>query len=183
MEKPAICVFCGSSFGNDPEFRAAAHALGVGLAGAGFRMVFGGGGLGLMGETARGARDAGTSVEGILPGFLRDIEPPLSHGETTEIVPDMFVRKEKMIARSDAFVILPGGLGTYDEFFEVVTTAQLRVHAKPIIVVNVKGYYDPLLAMMQATVANGFAKEAVLRLYSVVPDADAAIKLLQQALA
>ena len=150
MEKPAICVFCGSSFGDDPAFREAAHALGAGLAGSGFDMVFGGGGLGLMGEAARGARDAGAAVQGILPGFLRDIEPPLTHGETTDIVPDLYVRKQQMIERSDAFVVLPGGLGTYDEFFEVVTAAQLGVHAKPIMVVNVKGYYDALDAMVQA---------------------------------
>ena len=157
--------------------------MGTGLAAAGFRMVFGGGGLGLMGEAARGARDAGTTVQGILPGFLRDVEPPLTHGETTEIVPDMFVRKQKMIAASDAFVLLPGGLGTYDEFFEVVTTAQLRVHAKPIVLVNVKGYYDPLHALMQHAVDNGFAKPPVLSLYTMVPDADAALTLLKQALA
>lgn len=178
MEKPAICVFCGSSFGGDPAFREAAQALGAGLAAGGFRMVFGGGGLGLMGEAARGARDAGAAVEGILPGFLRDAEPPLTHGETTEIVPDLFTRKQKMMAGSDAFVVLPGGLGTYDEFFEVLTAAQLGVHAKPILVVNVRGYYDALDAMIKAAVASGFARDDVLRLYAMAPDAAAALKRL-----
>ena len=183
MEKPAICVFCGSSFGDDPAFRDAARALGAGLGRLGFTMIFGGGGLGLMGETARGARDAGAGVQGILPGFLRDIEPPLTEGETTEIVPDLFVRKQQMIARSDAFVVLPGGLGTYDEFFEVLTAAQLGVHAKPIVVVNVKGYYDALDALVKATIAGGFAKPEVAGLYAMTPDADAALALLQKALA
>jgi uncharacterized protein (TIGR00730 family) len=183
MEKPAICVFCGSSFGNDPAFREATHALGAGLAAAGFRMIFGGGGLGLMGEAARGARDGGTTVQGILPGFLRDVEPPLTHGETTEIVPDLFVRKQQMIERSDAFVVLPGGLGTYDEFFEVVTAAQLGVHAKPVIVVNVNGYFDALDTMVKASIAGGFARPTALELYAMAPDADTALALLKQALA
>ena len=180
MEKPAICVFCGSSFGDDPAFAEAAAAIGAGLGRLGFGMVFGGGGPGLMGVTARAARDAGVMVQGILPGFLRDIEPPLTHGETTEIVPDLFERKQKMIARSDAFVVLPGGLGTYDEFFEVLTAGQLGVEHKPIIVVNVMGYYDALDAMLKTTIARGFAKEAVLELYTMVPDADAALALLQK---
>jgi uncharacterized protein (TIGR00730 family) len=183
MEKLAICVFCGSSFGDDPAFRTAAHALGAGLAKSGFTMVFGGGGLGLMGEAARGARDAGTAVRGILPGFLRDIEPPLTHGETTDIVPDLYVRKQQMIERSDAFVVLPGGLGTYDEFFEVMTAAQLGVHAKPIVVVNVKGYFDALDAMVKGSVNRGFAKPSVLALYAMAADADAALAVLQKALA
>jgi uncharacterized protein (TIGR00730 family) len=183
MEKPAICVFCGSSFGDDPAFSAQAQALGAGLGRLGFAMVFGGGGPGLMGVTARAARDAGATVQGILPGFLRDIEPPLKDGETTEIVPDLFERKQKMIARSDAFVVLPGGLGTYDEFFEVLTAGQLGVEAKPILVVNVKGYYDALDAMIKTTIARGFARPDVLKLYTMAPDADTALKLLQQAFA
>lgn len=181
--KPAICVFCGSSFGDDPAFRAAAHAVGAGLAKAGFAMIFGGGGLGLMGEAARGARDGGTTVNGILPGFLRDVEPPLTHGETTEIVPDMFVRKQKMIERSDGFVVLPGGLGTYDEFFEVLTTAQLSVHKKPIVVVNTNGYFDLLDGLVRDCIAKGFARETVLELYHMAADADAALAYLAQALA
>src|SRR5678816_2340742 len=112
-------------------------------------------------------RGAGGPVEGILPAFLRDVEPPLTQGESTEIVPDLFIRKQKMIERSDAFLVLPGGMGTYDEFFEVLTAAQLNVHAKPIIVVNVNGYYDALEALLRATVKAGFAKERVFQLYSL----------------
>jgi uncharacterized protein (TIGR00730 family) len=178
----AVCVFCGSSFGNDPAFREAARAIGAGIARLGHRLVFGGGGLGLMGDTARAARDAGTSVQGILPGFLRDAEPPLTHGETTEIVADMFVRKQQMIARSHAFIVLPGGLGTYDEFFEVLTASQLGVQAKPIIVVSVNGYYDALDALVRATVHAGFARESALNLYTVVDSAEAALEVLARAL-
>jgi uncharacterized protein (TIGR00730 family) len=183
MRKIAVCVFCGSSFGQDPAFRDAARTVGAGIAQMGHALVFGGGGPGLMGDVARAAREAGAPVEGILPGFLRDAEPPLTHGEDTEIVPDLFVRKQKMIERSDAFVVLPGGLGTYDEFFEVLTAAQLGVHAKPIIVVNVNGYYDALDALLHTTVATGFARDIVLKLYILADSADAALKILEQRLA
>lgn len=180
---PAVCVFCGSSFGTDPAFREAARIVGAGIAGMGARFVFGGGVPGLMGEAARAAREAGTQVIGILPGFLRDVEPPLSHGETTEIVPDLFVRKQKMIALSDAFIVLPGGLGTFDEFFEVLTAAQLNVESKPIVVVNVNGYFDPLDALVRNTIKMGFAKDTALTLYHLADGPDTALAILKRALA
>ncbi len=179
--RPAICVFCGSSFGTNPAFREAARAVGAGIAQMGARMVFGGGSPGLMGETAKAAREAGTPVEGILPGFLRDVEPPLAEGETTEIVTDLFVRKQQMIDRSDAFIVLPGGLGTYDEFFEVLTAAQLGVHAKPIVLVNVKGYFNALDALIRDTVKMGFASEGVLALYAMADSAEAALQIIKHA--
>ena len=178
---PAICVFCGASFGTDPAFREAARALGAGIAQMGARMVFGGGSPGLMGETAKAAREGGAPVEGILPGFLQDVEPPLAEGETTEIVTDLFVRKQQMIARSDAFVVLPGGLGTYDEFFEVLTAAQLGVHAKPIVLVNVKGYFNALDALIRDTVTMGFAAESALALYRMADSAEAALQIIKDA--
>lgn len=181
-KKAAICVFCGSSFGTDPAFRDAARAIGAGIAKMGHVLVFGGGSPGLMGDVARAAREAGTSVEGILPGFLRDVEPPLTHGETTEIVPDLFERKHKMIDRASGFIVLPGGLGTYDEFFEVVTSVQLSVIAKPIVLVNVNGYFDPLEGMLQHSVKCGFVRPENLKLYQIAPDADAALAMMAQAL-
>ena len=176
---PAICVFCGSSLGTNPAFGEAARAVGAGIAQMGAHMVFGGGSPGLMGVTARAAREAGTGVVGIQPDFLRAVEPPLTDGETTEIVPDLFVRKQQMIARSDAFVVLPGGLGTYDEFFEVLTAAQLGVHAKPIVLINVNGYFDALDALVRDTVRMGFASQAALSLYTVADSAEAALRLLK----
>ncbi|MBA2588098.1 MAG: TIGR00730 family Rossman fold protein [Alphaproteobacteria bacterium] len=182
IRKSAICVFCGSSYGTDPAFRDAARAVGAGIAKIGHALVFGGGSPGLMGDVARAARGAGTAVEGILPGFLRDVEPPLTQGETTEIVPDLFVRKQKMMDRAAGFIVLPGGLGTYDEFFEVLTSAQLGVQIKPIILVNVNGYFDPLEAMLQASVRNGFVRKENLGLYRIADSADAALAMMAEAL-
>jgi uncharacterized protein (TIGR00730 family) len=179
---PAICVFCGSSFGTDPAFAEAARIIGAGIAQMGARFVFGGGVPGLMGEAARAAREAGTQVVGILPGFLRDVEPPPNQGETTEIVSDLFVRKQKMIALSDAFVVLPGGLGTFDEFFEVLTAAQLHVESKPIVVVNVNGYFEPLDALVRNAIKMGFARDTALSLYDMADGPEAALATLKRSL-
>jgi uncharacterized protein (TIGR00730 family) len=182
-KKPAICVFCGSSFGNDPAFREAARAIGSGIADLGAELVFGGGGLGLMGDVARQALAGGAEVQGIMPAFLQALEPGVSPQEKLIVTPHMQERKALMLAMSDAFVVLPGGLGTFDEIFEVATEAQLGVHAKPIIIINVNGYYDALDAMLRQMVATGFAREAVLSLYTMVPDAPAALDILRQAVA
>lgn len=163
----AICVFCGSSPGNDPRHVEAARELGRLIGEHGFALIFGGGNIGLMGETARAARDAGAPVIGILPAFLRDLEPPLKSAEELIVLPDLFQRKDRMIAMADAFVLLPGGLGTMDEFFEVVTSAQLKVHAKPIVVVNIAGYFDPMRALLDHIVAQGFARETIRTLWTM----------------
>jgi uncharacterized protein (TIGR00730 family) len=181
-KKAAICVFCGSSFGSDPAFADAAQAIGAGIAKMGHQLVFGGGTPGLMGVTARAAREAGTQVYGIRPGFLRDVEPPPADSETTEIVPDLFERKQKMMDRSDGFIVLPGGLGTYDEFFEVLTSIQLSVIAKPVILVNVNGYFDPLEAMLQHSVKGGFVRPENLKLYRIAASADEALAMMGAAL-
>jgi uncharacterized protein (TIGR00730 family) len=151
MDKPspqktgaAVCVFCGSAFGDDPAFRVAAEALGSGIARMGYSLVFGGGGLGLMGVVANAALDGGSEIQGIMPDFLQALEPGVSPQEKLIVTPHLQERKNLMLQMSDAFLILPGGLGTFDEFFEVATEAQLGVHAKPIIVVNVNGYFDAL---------------------------------------
>ncbi|HEY2068814.1 MAG TPA: TIGR00730 family Rossman fold protein [Rhizomicrobium sp.] len=180
MDTPskAICVFCASSHGADPAFTDAARALGRLIAEQGYAMVFGGGNIGLMGETARAAREAGTSVTGILPEFLRHLEPPLRKAEELVLVPDLYVRKREMIARAGAFVILPGGPGTMDEFFEVVTSAQLGQHDKPIVLVNLGGFFDVLESLMLHMIEAGFAQDSVLRLYHTVATPEDAIKLL-----
>ncbi|HUO92655.1 MAG TPA: TIGR00730 family Rossman fold protein [Rhizomicrobium sp.] len=177
------CVFCGSSHGVDPVYAATAKRLGELLAASGYGLVFGGGNVGLMGEVARAARDGGVPVQGILPDFLKHLEPPLKAKEKVLITPDLQTRKLKMLAMSDAFIILPGGLGTLDEYFEVVTSAQLRVFAKPIIVVDVGGYYAPLLALLENIVKQGFAKPEALKLHHRVTTADDAIATLNRLLA
>jgi len=189
MDKPspqktgaAVCVFCGSSFGDDPAFREAAEAIGSGIARMGYSLVFGGGGLGLMGVVAKAALDGGSEIQGIMPGFLQALEPGVSPQEKLIVTPHLQERKNLMLQMSDAFLILPGGLGTFDEFFEVATEAQLGVHAKPIIVVNVSGYFDGLDALMHAAVKKGFAKEKVLKLYYLADGAEAALEILEGAL-
>ena len=178
-EKPAICVFCGSSFGTNPHFRDAARTLGEGIARLGFSLVFGGGGSGLMGDVAAAAQNAGASVQGIIPAFLQSLEPPVSPEEKLIVTPHIQERKALMLQMSDAFVVLPGGLGTFDEFFEVATEAQLGVHKKPIIVVNVDGYFDALDAMLQDIVEAGFAKPMILELYYLADGPDAALQILE----
>jgi len=189
MDKPtpqksgaAVCVFCGSSFGDDPAFRRAAESIGSGIARMGFSLVFGGGGLGLMGVVARAALDGGSEIQGIMPGFLQALEPGVSPQEKLIVTPHLQERKNLMLQVSDAFVVLPGGLGTFDEFFEVATEAQLGVHAKPIIVVNVNGYFDALDAMLHAIVKKGFAKDKVLKLYYLADGPQAALEILEGAL-
>ena len=178
----AVCVFCGSSFGTDPVFRDAARAIGTGIAKMGYSLVFGGGGLGLMGDVARAVLDGGSEIQGIMPAFLQALEPEVSPQEKLIVTPHMQERKNLMLQMSDAFIVLPGGLGTFDEFFEVTTEAQLGVHRKPIIVVNVNGYYDALDAMLHATVQKGFAKEMILKLYYLADGAEAALEILEGAL-
>lgn len=160
--KRAICVFCGSSSGNDLVYAKTARELGRLIGEDGYRLVFGGGAVGLMGEVAYAARIAGAPIIGVLPAFLRGVEPPPKSAEELVITPDLQQRKSRMLTLADAFVILPGGLGTLDEFFEVVTTTQLKVHTKPVIVVDVAGYFAPLRALLDQVVAHGFARPEIV---------------------
>ena len=148
----------------------------------GYRLIFGGGGLGLMGDVAKAVLDGGSAIQGIMPAFLQALEPEVSSQEKLIVTPHMQERKNLMLQMSDAFLVLPGGLGTFDEFFEVVTEAQLGVHTKPIIVVNVNGYFDALDAMLHAIIKAGFAKEMVLKLYYLADGAEAALEILEGAL-
>jgi len=164
----AICVFCGSSPGNDPAYPLAARQLGQAIGENGYTLVFGGGGVGLMGEVARAARGAGAPVIGVLPAFLRAIEPPLKSAAELIVTPDLQQRKARMLALADAFVILPGGLGTLDEYFEVITTTQLKEHTKPIIVVDIGGYFAPLKTLLDQIVAHGFARAEISTYHAFV---------------
>lgn len=179
---PIVCVFCGSSLGGDPAYAEAARRLGTKIGEAGMEMVFGGGDVGLMGETARAARAAGRKVTGILPEFLRHLEPPLVSGETVEITTDLQQRKARMLALSDAFVILPGGLGTLDEFFEVVTSVQLNVFNKPIVAVDTNGFYAPLRALLEHVVKAGFARTESLALCRFAATPEEAMTQIRAAL-
>ena len=173
----AICVFCGSSPGRNPAYLATAHRTGELIGRRSYRMVYGGGASGMMGETARAALAGGVEVIGIRPAPLDHLELPQGGIEMIH-TPDLFERKQRMVAMSDAFIILPGGLGTLDEFFEVVTTAQLGMHEKPIFLVNTEGYFEPLLALFQRCNEEGFIYGNVSRLFQVVETPDAAFALL-----
>ena len=127
----------------------------------------------------RRRRRAARQVQGIIPAFLQALEPPVSAEEKLIVTPHIQERKALMLQMSDAFVVLPGGLGTFDEFFEVATEAQLGVHAKPIVVVNVDGYYNALDAMLHATVEAGFAREMILKLYYLADGPEDALKILE----
>jgi uncharacterized protein (TIGR00730 family) len=155
----SIAVYCGSSFGIDPAYAAIATQVGQGLARKGITLVYGGGRAGLMGQVADAALSAGGKVIGIIPERLMNKEA--GHMGLTElhVVPDMHVRKSMMIDKADAFITLPGGVGTLEELFEVWTWLQLGYHRKPVGLLNVNGYYDPLLAMMNHTVDQGFMRE------------------------
>ena len=153
-----VAVYCGSADGNDPVFLAEARALGTAIAAAGLGMVYGGASVGLMGAVADAALTGGAEVIGVLPDVLAGKE--IAHARLTrlELVSTMHERKARMAQLADAFLILPGGYGTLEELLEVVTWAQLKLHAKPCIVINTAGYWDGLLAFLDTAVAAGFLK-------------------------
>ena len=163
-----ICVFCGSSEGSDPAYAEAARELGRHIAGAQGRLIYGGASIGLMGEVAKAALEAGGEVTGIIPQFLRSREIELATLTELVITPNMHERKERMHALADAFVILPGGIGTLEEVLEAMTWAQLGLHRKPIVFVNVKGFWDPLFATFDRLHTHSFARYGLKELYKVV---------------
>jgi uncharacterized protein (TIGR00730 family) len=152
----SVCVFCGSSFGDKPIYRELAEQLGRTLADRGLTLVYGGGNVGLMGVVADAALGAGGRVVGVIPQALVDWE--VAHDGLTEliVVQSMHERKARMAEASDAFIALPGGYGTFEEFCEVLTWSQLGLHRKPCGVLNVEGYYDPLLALFERAVQDRF---------------------------
>lgn len=175
----ALTVFCGSRHGDDPAFRAAAEAFGELLAREGITLVYGGGRVGLMGAIADRVLAGGGQVVGVIPDFLMELE--VGHGAVTELVrvPNMHTRKSEMFMRSDGFVVLPGGLGTLEEAFEIITWKQLQLHAKPIVVLDTNGYWQPLVRLCEATIAGGFAHERARDLFSVVATIDEVIPALK----
>lgn len=175
MTIAAAAVFCGSRHGNAPIYAETAEATGRGLAERGIRLVYGGGAVGLMGIVADAALRAGGEVSGVIPDFLHNREV-MHEGVTDLVITDsMHERKRLMFALAGAFLILPGGLGTFDEMMEILTWRQLSLHDKAIVLVNVGGWADAVLAALDAAVAQGFADPSVRRLYEVVESVDEAL--------
>ncbi len=167
-----VCVYCGSSSRVDQVYKDGAAKLGQDIASEGWGVVYGGGRVGLMGIVADSALEKGATVIGIIPEHIQERE--VEHNELTElvVVQDMHTRKKMMVDRSQAFVILPGGLGTLDEFFELVTWKQLGLHDKPIVVVNAEGYWTKLLETIDNIASVGFMREEDKDLFVVVDRID-----------
>jgi uncharacterized protein (TIGR00730 family) len=168
----SLAVFCGSRVGGDPAHGAAAERLGRELAARGIRLVYGGGGIGLMAVVADAALKAGGRVTGVIPDFLVRLEVGNVEGTEVVVVGSMHERKARMFQMADAFVVLPGGLGTLDETIEITTWKQLQQHAKPIVLVDVNGYWQPFLGLIDRVVDGGYGHHKVRQLFSVVPDVD-----------
>ena len=166
----SLCVYCGSRMGTEPAYAAAAEQVGRLMGRAGWQLVYGGGKVGLMGVTADAALAAGGTVFGVIPQNLLDKE--VGHTGLTElrVVATMHERKTLMFARADAFVALAGGIGTFEELFEIWTWYQLGVHSKPFGLLNTGGYYDPLITMLDRMVSQGFLSPAVRALLHVGTD-------------
>jgi uncharacterized protein (TIGR00730 family) len=177
----SLCVLCGSREGTDPAYRRSAIRLGQLMAERGVRLVYGGGSIGLMGVIADAVLKAGGEVVGVIPDFL--IRYEVGHRSLTDLVvtESMHDRKRRMFEMADAFVVLPGGLGTLDETFEIVTWKQLRLHESPIIVLDVNGYWSPLVALVQATILGGFAHPEIAELITVVETPEQVLQSLETA--
>jgi uncharacterized protein (TIGR00730 family) len=168
----SLCVFCGSKLGNDDAYRAAAEALGAAMLARGVSLVYGGGRIGIMGVLAETVLGGGGYVTGIIPDFLLKYE--VGNLDVSELIvtETMHDRKRQMFERADGFVILPGGLGTLEEAFEIITWKQLRVHTKPIVVFDVAGYWQPLSDLVARAIEADFAHPAVAELFTVVDTAE-----------
>ena len=168
-ELQSICVYCGSNTGSDPAFAAAARTLGRAMAEADVRLVYGGGSVGLMGILARSVMQSGGKVTGIIPQFLKDREVMLKEVSDLVVTADMHERKRIMFERSDAFLALPGGIGTLEEVVEIMTWAQLDRHAKPVAIANISGFWEPLIALFKHMTEAGFLNKAFLGGHTDLP--------------
>jgi uncharacterized protein (TIGR00730 family) len=182
--KPAgagrICVFCGSSLGVHPKYLAEAKSLGQQMASGGWSLVYGGTSVGLMGAIADSVLSGGAEVIGVLPQALQDREIAHQGLSKLHLVGSMHERKALMASLSDAFIALPGGYGTLDEFFEIVTWAQLKIHSKPCVLINTDGYYDFLLRFLELAVREEFVKPSNRRLIQVARDSAEALQFIEQ---
>ena len=174
-----ICVYCGSGFGSDPVFVQTAAELGRLMAEQGINLVYGGGNVGLMGTVARSVLDHGGYVTGIIPDFLKSREKLLDDVQETVVVPDMHTRKRLMFERADAFVALPGGIGTLEELVEQMTWAQLGQHTKPIMLLSVKGFWKPLLTLFAHMREQGFIRAGLELNYLVAERVEEVMPMLE----
>lgn len=175
----SVCVFCGASNNVPKHFLDIGADFGKILASEGVRLVYGGGDCGVMGAVANATMGSGGQVTGVFPVSLRNIENEHQSLSEIIIVNTMHERKMSMFERSDAFVVFPGGFGTMDEMFEIITWHQLRLHEKPVVIFNYKGYWDPLIALMENIMGQGFAKREVAGFYQVVTEVEDILKVLR----
>ncbi|HEY1543280.1 MAG TPA: TIGR00730 family Rossman fold protein [Xanthobacteraceae bacterium] len=178
-----VCVYCGSSPGRDPAFLAAATRLGEALADAGVALVYGGGSAGMMGAVATGAQTRGGEIIGIIPGFLIGRENVFRGATEVVVTKDMHERKRIMFERSDAFVALPGGIGTLEELVEQITWAQLGRHKKPILLANINGFWNGLLDVFEHMAHNGYIHSAARLNFLVTEDVEKILPMLTAAAA
>ncbi|WP_341861366.1 TIGR00730 family Rossman fold protein [Gymnodinialimonas sp. 57CJ19] len=181
MRRLSLCVYCGSRMGKDPAYEAMATTLGTEMARHNMRLVYGAGDVGLMGAVARAAQAGGAETFGVIPTHLMHMEVGKTDLTTSVVTETMHERKKVMFMNADAVVVLPGGAGSLDEFFEVLTWRQLGLHAKPIFLMNTKGYWDPLRAMMDHVVDQGFADASLLQFVETIDDVPGLMTALQRA--
>lgn len=177
-----ICVYCGSKPGADPAYAEAANSLARAMTDRGIGLVYGGASIGLMGTLADAVLEGGCTVTGVIPGALFKSE--VAHSGLTEMIEvnSMHQRKEKMASLSDGFIALPGGFGTFEELFEAITWSQLRIHTKPIGLLNASGYYDRLASFLDHAVDQGFIKPAHQSLYAIDADPEILIEKMENLL-
>ena len=178
----AVCVYCGSRPGASPQYTSDAVMLGQHIAQMGWRLVYGAGDVGLMGDVARATQDAGGDTFGVIPTHLLDLEVGKRDLTTFVVTETMHERKKVMFMNADAIVVLPGGAGSLDEFFEVLTWRQLGLHVKPIFLLNTEGYWQPLVDLIDHTVEHGFADASLRGFVEVVEDVDSLISRLRAGL-
>jgi uncharacterized protein (TIGR00730 family) len=166
----SVCVYCGSRPGENPNYESAAQQLGEALADAGLRLVYGGGSVGLMGTVARACLDNGGQVTGVIPKFLEEREVMLRRVEDLVITNDMHERKRRMFEEADAFVALPGGIGTLEEVVEMITWAQLGRHKKPVLLADIGGFWGPLTELLDHMIGEGFITDETMIRYLVASD-------------
>lgn len=175
----SVCVYCGSRDGNRPAYRNAAIEVGQAIAKNGWRLVYGAGDVGLMGAVAEAATEAGAATLGVIPTHLLDTEAPRGIFGDRIQTETMHERKKVMFMNADAVAVLPGGAGSLDEFFEVLTWAQLGLHSKPVVLLDVDGYWQPLVALIDHVIAEGFASRTLRDLFDIAETSEALVEAIK----